>query len=587
LGAAVEGARRRLLIAAALAAATLVLYGWRLDDSPMHLHYDELFFGLQGHSIHSTGRDMNGLRLPVYFQLESTMNWYQPVAVYWTAAVLTVLPLSDAAIRWPTVLAGTANVVLMFYLAFALFRRTSWAVVAALLLMLTPAHFIHSRVAMDYVYPLPFLMAWMICILHDLERPSKRMLFAATSFLGLGFFSYIAGTALTPMYLAATLAVMASRHDFRRMPVAIAGFAWPLVAAALFIAVHPEVVPQLLAKYDLDSAESASGLDALQRVRESFNNNAVSDALNRYWRFYSPGYLFVTGGANLTNSTRAAGVFLPPLALLMLAGGVQAIVRWRVVGAIVWFGFLTAAIPAAVLPEEFTIDRELAKVPFAILLAVMGAEWLWRTSAAAAVAVTTKVIAGLIALLGAGYAVLTLVTRGEISASPPLLLAVAAGLFALGIAIERRRNWSPAVVALLLLVPVLFVPFVRDYFDGYRLRSAGWFGGNIRGAIEETIRRADAAKAPEIHLSTDIPYIRTYWRFYLLSLEREDLFARTRVFDRLLLDSWNFPSGAVVLAAASDQSIGALAQRGQLRPLATVADAPDSPLEEQFVIYSR
>ena len=33
---------------------------------------------------------------------------------------------------------------------------------AALLLALTPAHFIHSRFALDYLYPVPFTLAWLL-----------------------------------------------------------------------------------------------------------------------------------------------------------------------------------------------------------------------------------------------------------------------------------------------------------------------------------------------------------------------------------------------------------------------------------------
>ena len=81
------------LIPIALAAATLLLYAWRLGYSPIHLHYDEVFFGLQANSIHTTGHDLNGRPWPIYFQLEHSFNWYQPMAVYWSAFILSWLLL--------------------------------------------------------------------------------------------------------------------------------------------------------------------------------------------------------------------------------------------------------------------------------------------------------------------------------------------------------------------------------------------------------------------------------------------------------------------------------------------------------------
>ncbi len=574
-------ARRDRLIAVALALTTFVLYGWRLEYSPIHLHYDEIFFGLQGQSIQATGRDLNGLRLPVYFQLESSVNWYQPIGVYWTALVLYLLPLSDAAIRTPTVLVGVIDVVLMFFVARALFRHTGWAVVAALLLMLTPAHYIHSRLAMDYIYPLPFLLGWTWSMLRYLERPSSAAVFAGASSLGLCCFSYIAGTALAPMFLAAMLIVLWLQDDTRRLPIAVAAFAWPLVAAAIFLAAHPDVVPHLMGKYGV-SLGPESGLDPVQRLRERVTGNTVSDALNHYWRFFSPGYLFVTGGSNLTNSTRTTGVFLPPLAILLAAGMWRCLAAWRTAGVLLLFAFFVAAVPAAMMPEDFTIDRELAKVPFAILIATIGAHWLWRLPATRSVGVTIRNLAGTAAFLVAAYGVVSLVARGRVGATVPLLFAAVAGLCAIGMAIDRRRNGSPVVAGLLLSVAVLFGPFVADYFDGYRLRSSGWFGGNIRGAVEEVMRIE--APAPEIHLSTDIPYIRSYWTFYQLVHGREDLKARTRIFDGRTLDLSTIPRGSLLLAAANDPVTNALAASGELTPTAAIGDPGG---HGQFVIFSR
>ncbi len=562
------------------------MYGYRLEYSPIHLHYDEIFFGLQGHAIQTTGRDLNGLRLPVYFQLDSTANWYQPIAVYWTALVLSVAPLSDAAIRFPTVLVGTLNVVLTFYLARALLQSLAWATVAAVLLMLTPAHFIHSRVAMDYVYPLPFLLGWALWMVRFLDSRATRDVLIACSCLGLAFFSYIAGTALAPMYLLFTAALLASLNACRLVQAAIGAFALPIIAALGFIALYPDVVPHLMDKYGLiDSSAAGSSLDPLQRLRSSLTGYAVSDFMNRYWSFYSPGYLFVTGGSNLTNSTRAAGVFLPPLALLLLVGVVRSASEWRRRGAILLFGFCTAALPAALLPDYYAVDREMAKVPFAVVIATMGAAWLWRTPLARPVGAIVKVAAAVAALVALGYGTVTLAARGELSGSTPLLLVAAVAVFALGVAIERRRDWSPVVAISLVLVPFMFVPFHADYFDGYRLRASGWFGGNIRGALEDVIARE--ATAPEIHINTDIPYIRSYWKFYQAVYQREDLAEKTRFFDGRTIDLGTIRPGSLVLAAGDDPVTKGLAVQGELTPLSAIKDRADESDPVQFVVYRR
>src|SRR5262245_58567039 len=77
-----------------IVAVTALLYLWRLDFSPVYLHYDEVFFGLQANAIRTSLHDVNGRLLPVYFQLDNTANWYQPIAVYWSALALVFAPLS-------------------------------------------------------------------------------------------------------------------------------------------------------------------------------------------------------------------------------------------------------------------------------------------------------------------------------------------------------------------------------------------------------------------------------------------------------------------------------------------------------------
>jgi hypothetical protein len=112
------GRRRRLLTLTGLVTLALMLYAPRLDEVPLHLHYDEVLFGLQAHALATTARDVDGHLLPLYMQAYPGANyWMQPLVPYMTAAVLKVLPLSDAAIRIPTVLVGLLNCVLIYCVA--------------------------------------------------------------------------------------------------------------------------------------------------------------------------------------------------------------------------------------------------------------------------------------------------------------------------------------------------------------------------------------------------------------------------------------------------------------------------------------
>src|SRR5262245_66258263 len=101
---------------AAVAIVVLVLYTWRLGDSPMYLFHDEVFFGVQAHAIATTGRDTHGRYLPLYFEVYDGY-WFQPIIVYFTALVLTILPTTEATLRLPGAIVGVVDVILMYFVA--------------------------------------------------------------------------------------------------------------------------------------------------------------------------------------------------------------------------------------------------------------------------------------------------------------------------------------------------------------------------------------------------------------------------------------------------------------------------------------
>src|ERR1051325_3004772 len=88
-----------------VAMATVALYAPFLQHAPVYLAHDDVFFGLQAHSIASTWRDLDGRFMPLYFHILKGY-WAQPVLIYSTALFLKILPLSEATIRLPSVLVG-------------------------------------------------------------------------------------------------------------------------------------------------------------------------------------------------------------------------------------------------------------------------------------------------------------------------------------------------------------------------------------------------------------------------------------------------------------------------------------------------
>jgi 4-amino-4-deoxy-L-arabinose transferase-like glycosyltransferase len=167
----------------------VLLYATRLEYAPIYLHHDEVLNAVNAADIAATGRDASGRFFPLYFHVGGNY-WATPIVAYTTAVALIVAPLSEVTIRMVSVIVGLIDIVLVFAIARSMFRRSSAAAVAAVLLALTPAHFIHSRVAFDQIYQVVFVLAWLWCLARFFETGGK----SATGV------RHVSDTCLTPVF---------------------------------------------------------------------------------------------------------------------------------------------------------------------------------------------------------------------------------------------------------------------------------------------------------------------------------------------------------------------------------------------------
>jgi 4-amino-4-deoxy-L-arabinose transferase-like glycosyltransferase len=582
-------------IALALGAVTLVLYAWRVQDAPIYVSPDEAIIAVDAYSLATTGRDVHGRVLPLYFQIqmpgEERTGWFTPAIFYLSVPFLKVLQFSERTIRLPTVLVGVTNVFLMYLIGRRLFQRRSSAIAASVLLALTPAHFMLSRYALDYLYPLPFILGWLLCLLIFLETDRIAMLLVATALLGVGFFSYIAAVVMMPLYFVLTCWVLWSRpRRFQLLAVAAVGFGLPLLVLIPWLVSHPTAFADTVNRYNLYDAKK---LNALQGLRSFLSYPSLDRMSFLYWSFFNPSFLFFSGDRQMTFSTREVGVFLFPIALLAPLGII------RVLGAarsrpslLVLFGFITAPAAALLGAEDGVIVRAVELLPFTVLLAVFGVEYLW----------TAKIVdrprrfllpagAAFIALVMA-YAGWTAATQGRLGSSTVGLLLIGAGMLAAAALSGRMPLGRVAALCVLAWAPIQFSYFAADYFGDYRLRSSFWLGGNLRGALEDLIDRQQRDGAPRIYFSTLAStdgrmdtrnrWMDSYWRFYLTKHRRQDLLERTARFDPAQVTA--IPSGSLVLANVGNVTTDSLVAAGELKQVRLI---PEVQGQEFFAILRR
>jgi len=484
---------RVLLVSTLLAVGTAALYLPRLEDAPRYLVTDEVFSALTAHSVATTGRDPHGAFLPLYFQMDLPKGgrpmWFQPILVYAMAAVLKVRPLSEGAIRLPMAIAGVVNVVLMYLIGRQLFGRELFAIAAAVLLALTPVHFMYSRFAMDFQAPLPFVLGWLLCVVTYLKTPSAPLLFAAGLMLGVGIYSYIAAVALMPLYLLLTCVVLLLRRErASRYPTLAAGFMLPALLTIPVLLTHPTLLRDVAAHYQPDGAPVTSG--AADSFATLFSSGSIVDALSLYARFWNPRFLFIDGPLRSTDSTWLVGVFLLPLAGLLLVGVVRVLGRPLAPATVLLMaGLVTAPIPASFAGQTEAIRRALELVPFAVLIGIVGLEAFWTAKASAAR------IAAFVAFWGVVIA-LAVASHGHVpqaqayvrAASIPLAIAALALVVdRLNVEDLRRPRIAIAVLVAMGAIQIAYylgLGFVVSLSLAGLLAAVAWLRRN--GAAAET-----------------------------------------------------------------------------------------------------
>ena len=471
--------------------------------------HDESQFALQAQAIAATGRDLSGRRLPVYFTEPEFPAGRDPVIIYATAAVLTLLPLSESSARLATALVGALNVVLMFLVARRIFKSDLLGVMAAILMALTPAHFIRSRLVLSPQYSIPFILAWLLWLARFVDRPEARTLAVAAAWLGLGVYTYLACMVMMPVYLLLTAwTAFRDRAPGWRAAV-LAGFLIPLVPMAIWYATHPERYGQIIESYKLYS----TGPDAAAGAVRVAADDTLRSRVNLLWSFFSPDFLFLSGDSSLINSTRQIGFFPIAFAVLIPVGVYKLARDGGDMGKVILAGFVTAPL-ASVVSGAIEMNRIMFAIPFGVLTAAFGAS----------------------AMLGA-----------------------------------RQRWWRWAAVAVLLSVPLQFAGFYGDYMGRYRAESSFWFGGNLRDALREVIRLEEGQSRP-VFISGTIPFASRYWRFYTLAEHRGELNGQAMFYEPALLDAATVPLGSHLVCAVGNGGCEPQASSGLWTRVATAVE---------------
>jgi len=564
------------LAALGLLAAAAMVYLMRLGSAPLYLAPDEAIIANDAISLARTGRTLDGVFMPLYVFVATSGNWFMPAIYYISAVFLKVLPLTEWAIRFPTVLIALASMALSVAVARKAVGDRYATLVSIVVLACAPGFFILSRYALDYTYPVPVILAWLYCLLTALEKPRAIGWFVAAGLcLGIGWYSYISSLVMMPVYVALSLIVMMTRRrDWRESAALVAAFALPVTLFAIWLSQHPAAIEQTAHRYNLVEAReqaTASGIVG------SFDFVAM---FNRYRNFFGIEFLFKLGDVYLPFSTRTTGVFVPASGVLLGAGVYAALTRRNVARTLILLGFLTAPLAASVLVEEGALRRATALLPFGALLAALGAERIDSIKRIPWFKAVATIGGGAALAVGLAYLAYTISMQGRMSETATRVTVIGVIALVMAMLASRVKHGRLLLVLNVIVIAVQFGSVVRDYHGEYQSRLSPWLQGNVKGALTEVIAASAARPDAPIYFMNlrsgrgdwdqKNRYLPPYWRFYATTLGHEDLLSRA-IFLKENESLDVVPRGSILLGNGEDPHVKALLASGST----TLVEVPE------------
>ncbi len=187
---------KKIILALILVLAFLLRF-WQLNNFPA-LNADEAAIGYNAYSLIATGKDEHGHAWPIHFQ--SFNDWKPGLYVYLVMPFVKLIGLNEYAVRIPNALLAVSTVFLIYLLvreAFVKYKDTSFPLLVALFLAISPWHIHFSRGGWEVNTATFFMTLGLLFFLKGLKNP-KYFLLSILNFT-FALYTYHAARIVVPL----------------------------------------------------------------------------------------------------------------------------------------------------------------------------------------------------------------------------------------------------------------------------------------------------------------------------------------------------------------------------------------------------
>lgn len=346
-----------------IVAIAFLLRFYQLGINPPELTWDEASWGYNAYTLGIDGRDEFGRFLPLDY-LESFGDFKPPVYVYLTILPVKLLGLTPLAVRFPSALAGVFTVIVCFFLTREIFhasRHRDWyAVVASLLLAVSPWHIMLSRAAFEANVASLLLMSGVYFFLIAVRQKPWMLCVSILCFV-LCIYTFNSARVVSPLVVI-SLSLFFWRQLRRiKKQVAVAmiiGVILMLPTAKFLLS------PQAGLRYKEVNIFSDVSLVERSNLQIAYDQHAIyaplihnrrfiyfTEFIMHYFDNLSPSFLFFTGDGNPKFSTQDVGQMYVVELPFLIIGALYLFRKKEGAWFILPVWLMLAIIPAAVARE--------------------------------------------------------------------------------------------------------------------------------------------------------------------------------------------------------------------------------------------
>lgn len=205
---------------------------YKLTQAPEGALIDELHFGYLAHSLLETGKDEHGISYPIVFKGFGDQKL--PAYAYITMPFVAFFGLEVIAFRMPSVLMGTALIVLLYWLALEVGLRKKWAVLIAFFAAVNPWSFFLSRIGFESNLALGFYVIGLAAFLRGIRQKSTPWLILGSLSFAATWYSYVAFRPVVGLLLLIVAAHSIWLKQLQVKQVLIALVVFAIAVAPLF-----------------------------------------------------------------------------------------------------------------------------------------------------------------------------------------------------------------------------------------------------------------------------------------------------------------------------------------------------------------